>query len=146
MGLPAAAAGQDGLCLRESAIHGLGCFTTKRIPEDAFIVEYTGERIPAEEAYRREADPARPGIYTFWIDDDWAIDALEQGNIARHINHCCTPNCYYRFDEGRVLIFAGRDIAAEEELTIDYCFSADGEKVPCACGSPDCRGMINSCE
>lgn len=137
---------QDGLRLKDSPIHGRGCFAAKPIPAGAFIVEYTGELIPAEEAYRREADPSRPGIYTFWVGDDWAIDGLTRGNIARHINHCCSPNCEYSIEGKRVFIFAARAIAADEELTIDYCYSPEGEKVPCACGSPECRGTINSRE
>ena len=30
-----------------------------------------------------------------------------------------------------------------EELTVDYNFSKTIERVPCSCGSPDCRGAIN---
>ena len=36
------------------------------------------------------------------------------------MNHSCNPNCRYRHKGGRVEIFARRDIAAEEELTISY--------------------------
>jgi SET domain-containing protein len=42
------------------------------------------------------------------------------------------------------LIYADRDIAGGEELTIDYSYGAEGEKVPCRCGSPECRGCINA--
>ena len=31
-----------------------------------------------------------------------------------------------------------------EELTIDYSFSPEGERISCCCGSPGCRGQINS--
>ncbi len=122
-----------------------------------FIIEYAGELIPAEEAYRREQDPTRSGIYTFWTGDEWVIDGYRkgnaaewvidgyrEGNAARFINHSCDPNCDYRIEGRRVLIYALRDIAAGEELSIDYSFGADGEVVPCACGAPDCRGRINA--
>jgi SET domain-containing protein len=36
-----------------------------------------------------------------------------------------------------------RDIRPGEELTIDYHFDKDVEKVPCACGARNCRGTIN---
>jgi SET domain-containing protein len=134
------------LIVKNSGIHGHGCYAGEPIPADAFIIEYAGERIPAEEAYRREEDPARPGIYTFWIGDDWAIDGLVDGNSARYINHSCTPNCEYRIESGRVLIFSGREISRGEELTIDYSYAADGEKIPCCCGSTECRGCINAAE
>ncbi|MFO7706543.1 MAG: SET domain-containing protein-lysine N-methyltransferase [Desulfobacterales bacterium] len=132
------------LLLGVSAIHGRGCYAGEPIPAGAFIIEYTGERISAEEAYRREADPGRPGIYTFWTGDDGAIDGYREGNAARFINHCCTPNCDYRIEDRRVFIHAARPIAAGEELFIDYSFSPEGERVPCTCGSPACRGQINA--
>jgi SET domain-containing protein len=132
------------LVVKRSSIHGYGCYAGAPIPAGAFIVEYKGELIPAKEAYRREQDATRPGIYTFWVADEWAIDGLLEGNVARFINHSCTPNCQYRIQGLRVMIYAGRDIAADEELTFDYRYSAEGEKVACSCGSPGCRGCINA--
>lgn len=134
------------LCVRHSSIHGRGCYAGELIPAGAFIVEYKGRLVPAEEAFRLEQDATRTGIYTFWVDDDWAIDGVDEGNTARFINHCCTPNCSYRIEGHRVLIYADREIAEGEELTIDYSYGADGEKVPCRCGSPACRGCINCVE
>jgi SET domain-containing protein len=133
-----------GLVVRESAIHGKGCYAQEFIPAGAFIVEYVGELIPAEEAYRREQDPTRSGIYTFWTSDEWAIDGYREENTARFINHSCAPNCDYRIEGRRVLIFAAQDIAPGEELSIDYSYAPDGEIVPCGCGAPSCRGRINS--
>lgn len=132
------------LIVTHSTIHGHGCYAGEPIPAGAFIVEYKGKLIPAEEAYRLEQDMTRTGIYTFWVGDEWAIDGLVEENTARYINHSCTPNCDYRVEGRRVLIYAGRDIASGEELTYDYSYSAEGEKVPCNCGSPGCRGCINS--
>ena len=134
------------LIVKNSSIHGSGCYAGEFIPADSFIIEYTGELIPAEEAYRREEDPARPGIYTFWTGNDWAIDGLSGGNTARYINHSCTPNCEYRIEDRRVLIYSGRDIAPGEELTIDYSYAADGERIQCRCGSDCCRGCINAAD
>jgi histone-lysine N-methyltransferase SETD1 len=133
------------LVLKESAIQGQGCYAGEPIPREAFIVEYAGELIPAAEAYRREQDTRRTGIYTFWTGEDWAIDGYAHGNIARFINHSCTPNCDYRIEGQRVSIHAARDIAEGEELTIDYSYSPEGEEIPCCCGSPGCRGRINAC-
>jgi hypothetical protein len=132
------------IVVKRSPIHGEGCYAGEPIPAGAYVAEYRGERIGAEEAYRREEDPSRPGIYTFWTGDDWAIDGLLEGGSARFINHCCTPSCDYRIENGRVFIHAARDIAPGDELTIDYSFSAEGERIPCRCGSPGCRGSINS--
>jgi SET domain-containing protein len=135
---------EAGLYVRDSRIHSLGCYTSKVIPAGMFVVAYKGDLISAEEAYKREADSTRPGIYTFWINDDLAIDALEKGNIAKYINHSCDPNCHYCFKGNQILIYASRDIDTNEELTIDYSYGADGEKIGCACGALKCRGVINS--
>jgi uncharacterized protein len=132
------------LIVKESPIHGKGCYAVEPISAGTFIIEYLGEIIRAEEAYRREQDPTRSGIYTFWVGDDWAIDGYQAGNAARFINHSCAPNCDYRIEGRRVLIYASRDIAVGEELSIDYSFGADGEVVPCVCGAPGCRGRINA--
>jgi len=131
------------LAVRASAIAGQGCFTEAFIVAGTVVAEYTGEIIDAQEAFRREDDDSRNGIYTFWISDEAAIDAFHDPGVARYINHCCTPNCEYEFDGDRILIYAVNDIMAGEELTIDYRFAAEGPVVPCHCGSPSCRGMIN---
>jgi SET domain-containing protein len=134
------------LYIKDSSISKFGCFTTKVIPADTFIVEYKGDIISSEDAYKRESDPSRPGIYTFWVNDNIVIDGCDNGNIARYINHSCDPNCYYTFKGNRVLIFALKDIFPNEELTIDYCYDSEGEKITCTCGSQKCRGFINSNE
>jgi SET domain-containing protein len=36
-----------------------------------------------------------------------------------------------------------RVIKKGEELTVDYHFAKNIEKVPCLCGSGNCRGTIN---
>ena len=32
--------------------------------------------------------------YMFRLDGECVLDATLRGNVARFINHCCTPNCY----------------------------------------------------
>ncbi len=79
-----------------------------------FVLEYTGERIPtgtAEDAGSR---------YLFVLDDDWTIDGPVPGNTAGFINHACEPNCEAVIEDGRIMLYAVRDIGSGEELTIDY--------------------------
>ena len=62
--------------------------------------------------------------------------------LARVVSRC-EPNLAARIVRGHILYLAIREIKAGEELTVDYHFDADVEKVPCACGSLKCRGTIN---
>jgi SET domain-containing protein len=45
----------------------------------------------------------------------------------------------------QVIFFAKRDIYAGEEVTYDYKFNYDevDDKIPCFCGTPECRGTLN---
>lgn len=111
-----------------------------------YIADYEGERITADEAVRRESDPAREGVYTFWLDDDWAIDGFENGNVLKYLNHSCTPNCTYEIAGDRIKIYSLREIAPDDELTIDYDYDPDTELERCLCGTEHCRGFINNLE
>lgn len=66
----------------------------------------------------------------------------------RYLNHSCEPNgAVTRVERTRrrplLSLDAIRDIAAGEEVTIDYGFSAE-DAFPCACGSARCRGWVAS--
>jgi uncharacterized protein len=130
--------------VRRSLIDRRGCFAAEPIPAGASVAEYTGEVISAEEAIRREADPARQGVYTLWGNDDRAIDGLFGGNETIYMNHSCAPNCYPETVGRRIFIVAQRDIGAGEELTLDYEYDAAGPPEPCGCNAPECRGYINA--
>jgi len=86
----------------------------------------------------------------FRLDDDCVLDATMCGNIARFINHCCLPNCYSKVIEAEggsygkhIVIFAQRDLEANEEVTYDYKFPVEKAKIPCHCGSAKCLGVMN---
>jgi SET domain-containing protein len=95
---------------------GLGLFATQPLKKGDFIIEYTGERISEEEANRRG------GKYLFTLTTDWTIDGKGRDNIARYINHSCTPNAEAELDEDelRVRIFAKKKILPGEEIQYDY--------------------------
>ena len=42
-----------------------------------------------------------------------------------------------------ILIYANRHIKVGEELTYDYQFDIEAEKIPCNCGAPGCQGRLN---
>ena len=57
------------------------------------------------------------------------------------------PNCYAKvinFSTGKkIVIYSKRDIALGEEITYDYKFPIEDEKIPCLCGAANCRGTLN---
>jgi SET domain-containing protein len=129
------------LRIAPSKIHRWGLYAAERIPPRRKVIEYTGEKISRRESKRR-AD-SREEVYLFTLDNYWNIDGAVGGSGAEYINHCCEPNLVVRIIKGHILYMSLREIEAGEELLIDYRFGWDVEKVPCKCGSPKCRGVIN---
>jgi len=41
------------------------------------------------------------------------------------------------------VIFAIKDIEPLEELTYDYNFETESEKIICGCGAKNCQGRLN---
>lgn len=133
-----------GLEVRSSAIHGRGCFTTQTIKKGTRLLEYTGRRLRREEANRLYNE--RPSTYLFGLaDGHTVIDGVGMGSL---VNHSCEPNCQAREEDGRLFYFSLRDIAAGEELTIDYKIgnSNPEREMPCHCDSRKCRGTMYSKE
>jgi len=97
---------------------GLGLFATKPIERGAFIVEYSGERIPTREAHAREKT-AR-ARYMFEINSRWTVDGSVRSNIGRYANHSCRPNAESALKRGKVILRAIKAIEAGEEITYDY--------------------------
>ncbi|MBI4890215.1 MAG: SET domain-containing protein-lysine N-methyltransferase [Acidobacteria bacterium] len=128
------------ISVRPSEIHRWGVFAEEFIPKGRKIIEYTGERISRRETAKRAGKKLN---YLFTLDSYWTLDGSVGGSGAEFINHSCDPNVYAWILKGHILYMAERDIHPGEELTIDYRFDADVEKVDCGCGSPKCRGMIN---
>ncbi|KAI8470341.1 MAG: putative SET-domain transcriptional regulator [Monoraphidium minutum] len=141
----------------KSAIHGWGAFA--KVPHAAgdMIVEYVGSLVRpsvADSLERRHYNSVvGAGTYIFRLNEDLCVDATLAGSVAHLLNHSCAPCCHSRTitvahpatgeRRDHVVIFASRDIAAGEELTYDYRFAGE-EKLPCNCGAPTCRGMVNA--
>lgn len=57
------------------------------------------------------------------------------------------PNCYAKIitveSQKKIVIYSKRDIDVNEEITYDYKFPIEDEKIPCLCGAPNCRGTLN---
>jgi SET domain-containing protein len=112
----------------------------ERIPARRKVIEYTGEKISRRETKRRGDGDI---TYLFTLDDYWTLDGAFGGSGAEIINHSCEPNLYAWNFKKHILYMSKRVIQRGEELTVDYRFSKDVERVPCLCGAKACRGTIN---
>ena len=135
----------------KSGIHGWGLFARRDLEQGEFLVEYRGDRIRPHVANDREAQYRREGkdMYLFSLSDEWIVDATDCGSVARFVNHSCAPSVMSKIvdvDGLPHLVFVARcAVQAGQELTYDYRLAKedDGEKLPCLCGAPTCRGTLN---
>ncbi len=125
---------------RPSRIHGMGLYAAEPITAGTQVIEYVGERISKAESLRRceEGNP-----FIFCLDEQFDLDGGIENNLARFINHSCSPNCEAEDDAGRVWIVARRDIGVGEEVTYNYNYDLeDYPDNPCCCGAADCLGFM----
>ncbi len=125
----------------KSKVHGEGVFALEPIEKNTRIIDYAGELIRNEESEEREERYLADGcIWVFRVNRNWSRDAAVGGNIARFINHSCTPNCYFEVIDKTIWIRAARRIRRGEELTYDY--KIIGERtIPCRC-RPGCPNKL----
>ncbi|KAK4285275.1 hypothetical protein QN277_002000 [Acacia crassicarpa] len=93
------------------------------------------------------------------IPSPLVISAKECGNVARFMNHSCSPNVFWQpvvYEENNqsflhIAFFSLKHIPPMTELTYDYGVShsdrAEGSGIPsgrkkCLCGSSKCRGSF----
>ncbi|TPX74714.1 histone-lysine N-methyltransferase [Chytriomyces confervae] len=141
---------KNRLRFARSKIHDWGLFALEPIDAGEIVIEYIGEMIRQKVADHREKIYEKSGIgssYLFRIDDDNIIDATKAGNLARFINHCCDPNCNAKIitvdTQKKIVIYANKPVAEGEEITYDYKFPIEEDKIPCLCGATACRGFLN---
>jgi len=123
-----------------SAIDGHGAFAGEPIPARRKIGEIRGEALTVKEARRRAKSQRR--IMMIEVSARTAIDASGSTHALRFTNHSCRPNAVLRIVQGRVELYALRDLAAEEEITVDYGETHHEGRLRCRCGAADCVGRI----
>src|SRR5262249_51713937 len=68
------------------------------------------------------------------------VTEAEFEDVMMFLNHSCEPNVGIR---GQIVFVPVRDIAAGEELTLDYAtIDHDSEPMACRCGAVGCRRLI----
>lgn len=139
------------LRVRRSGIHGKGVYTVRSIRQGTRIIEYTGRRVPWKIASKLPPRNLRDIYHTFYysLQNGDVIDAGQDGNNARWINHSCEPNCATEEEQDRIFIYALRTIYPGEELFYDYMIEPAQRRskrldrnYACLCGSALCRGTM----
>lgn len=124
------------LDVRPSPIAGLGVFTAKPCKAGERLLIIAGEVIDEDECDRREVEENNCVIY--YLDDAHYIDPVTSLK-CRSLNHSCRPNAVpCTRDDVSLWLVALRDIAAGEELTIDYQYPEIYDL--CRELSPSCLG------
>lgn len=123
---------------RPSTIDGLGLFATARIAKGEAI-GVLGGRVIDDVELRRIAQ-VRPKYNSAAIGDGLNL-LLDDDEVIARGNHSCDSNLWMR---DAVTLEARRDIAAGEEVTIDYGLQTSlvDWEMACNCGSPRCRKVV----
>lgn len=81
----------------------------------------------------------------YQISDDLVVGPTheEQFSPVEYLNHSCRPNCGF---SSQLELTAMRDIAPDEEITMDYamCITSSIFDMDCACGESNCRERVRA--
>ena len=126
--------------VRPSPIHGTGLFAKHAIARGDIVAVKGGHVLTA--AQWEDLQPAL-GPAEIQISEDLVIapvDRAERDDSMLYTNHSCDPNLAI---QGQIVLVAMRDVAPDEELTIDWATTDDGDhEMRCRCGSAHCRGTV----
>jgi hypothetical protein len=129
---------------RASLTQGIGSFAQEMIRQGE-VIEIVGGTVMTDAAFRAFMRTT-PRLNAIQIAEDRHLVELPEITQQRgggSLNHSCDSNVWMA-DE--VTLVARRDIAAGEEITVDYAlFTMQPEWVldqPCHCGTAVCRSMI----
>jgi len=99
---------ENPLCLvAESNVHGRGLFARQDIPANTWIGHYDGPSTHEN------------GMHVLWVDEGQVDEnwiGYDGNNELRFMNHASSPNG----EMDSLDLYALHDIAAGEEITIDY--------------------------
>lgn len=127
---------------KSSSIHGTGGFARVDIHRRKRIIEYIGLKISKAQS---QTELSNQNFYIFHLNDKYDLDGSVNWNPARFLNHSCQPNCEAGIRQGRIWLYALRNIRAGEELTYNYNYEPEegDPECLCKCGSPECFGYMD---
>lgn len=110
--------------LKESAIHGIGCFSKERVPKGTIIWQFVPEfdKEITEDGLSKLSDACREQVLKYAYLSKYTKNYVLCSDDARFFNHSEDNNVINIEVEGiqEGLDVAARDIEAGEELTYDY--------------------------
>jgi len=125
---------------RPSAIEGRGLVATAPIAAGELVAVKGGHLVGTatlhtlDERLQNTEIQIAEGLHLVAMSDE------EYEPVMLFVNHSCEPNVGIA---GNIVLVAMRDIAAGEELTIDYAmFDTLDDGMACRCRSAACRGTI----
>src|SRR5262245_748553 len=126
--------------IRPSAIGGRGLFAAAPIRRGE-VVSVKGGRLLDRAGMA--AYGGAVGDAELQVTDDLflaPVGEAEFDEVMMFLNHSCEPNVGV---QGQIVFVAMRDVAAGEELTLDYgTIDHDTPPMACRCGTAGCRGVV----
>jgi uncharacterized protein len=126
-----------------SPIEGKGLFATGPIAAGTTIARLGGRLVSrtALEGMLAGAAHRENHPYIDCLSVEEGIDLVLDDPRLHFGNHSCDPNMWH---VGAYALVARRDIAAGDEIVVDYGTQTDSPHftMPCRCGSALCRGMV----
>ena len=114
---------------------GLGLFAAQPIAVGQRILTFEGPLLTLPEVRAKGPQAAN----ALQIGVNRYLDLAEPGRL---VNHSCAPNAGIRDD---IHLTALRPIEIGEEIRFDYSTTiGDRWTMACACGAPECRGVVAS--
>jgi len=126
--------------IAKSKIAGKGAYALEHIPAKKKIGDLGGIIITMKEALQLIKNTKV--INMVELGNNLALNASDQPNDMRFINHSCGPNTFMRVLKNRVEFYALKTIKKGEELSCDYGETHHEGTLPCKCGAANCRGFI----
>ena len=125
------------LVVAASPIQGQGVFAIEAIDRGAVILRLDDSRV-VDDTHPLRPEDGESSIHCDYLPDG-TVTLMRSPEC--YINHCCEPNSYIYSAGRKRFLLAMRDIAAGEEILMDYALNAvDGDEWKCRCGVADCRG------
>ena len=125
--------------VRPSPVAGRGLFTTLDLPAGT-VVSHLGGTLVDTATLRTMIETSEEYVDTVVVDDDRHL-VLTPGSRNRFGNHACDPNLGW---VDAYTLATRADVAADEELLVDYAMSVTDASwfLRCHCPSTRCRQMV----